>query len=108
MKVVSENRFSGKTYFYTIASRDRERKAQIDALTKELADLKVEYRVGLSIGREVLKVMFHQPAWAVDSYSSGPPAGGTSQNITFKSLRPIDNLTLYVGCNCTYWAEVLR
>ena len=23
--------------------------------------------------------MFHHPAWAVSSYSSGPPAGGTSQ-----------------------------
>ena len=35
--------------------------------------------------------MFHHPVWAVGSYSSGPPAVGTSQNITLKTLRPIDS-----------------
>ena len=31
--------------------------------------------------------MFHHPAWAVGSYSSGPPARGTPQTLIFKTWR---------------------
>ena len=32
--------------------------------------------------------MFHHPAWGVGSYSSGPPAGGNSPNISQQNLVP--------------------
>ena len=40
------------------------------------------YSVTLVVRHKVLLTrlgMFHHPAWAVGSYSSGPPAGGTPQ-----------------------------
>ena len=50
------------------------------------------YRAGRLIVMffQVLKTRiwgFHRPAWAVGSYSSGPPAGGTPQILVFKTLR---------------------
>ena len=35
----------------------------------------------------VARLKLREPAWAVDSYSSGPPAGGNSQNLISKTLR---------------------
>ena len=42
------------------------------------------------------------PAWAVGSYSISQSAGGTSQNITFKTLRQIDSPALYLYCTTLY------
>ena len=52
------------------------------------------------------------PAWAVGSYSRGPPAGGTPQILISKILGMTGRIVLYVvtllttrvifrGCNCT-------
>ena len=38
---------------------------------------------------------FPRPAWAVGSYSSGPPAGGTPQILVFKTLRMTSRPALY-------------
>ena len=39
--------------------------------------------------------MFHHPAWAVGSYSSGPPAGGTPQILVDKTSRMTGRLRVY-------------
>ena len=38
-----------------------------------------------------------RPAWAVGSYSTGQSAGGTSQNIIFRTLRQIGRPALYIS-----------
>ena len=42
---------------------------------------------------------FLRPAWAVGSYSSGPPAGGTPQILVDKTSRMTGRLRLYSVCN---------
>ena len=43
--------------------------------------------------------MLHHPAWAVGSYISGPPAGGTPQILVDKTSAMIGRLRVYVdGC----------
>ena len=44
--------------------------------------------------------MFHHPTWAVGSYGISQSAGGTSQNIIFKTLRQIGRPALYNACVC--------
>ena len=56
------------------------------------------YRAGRPICRMVLLCFSCElpgPAWAVGSYSSSQSAGGTSQNIIFKTLRQIRCPALY-------------
>ena len=40
--------------------------------------------------------MFHHPAWAIGSYSSGPPARGIPQILTFKTLRQTGRIALHI------------
>ena len=65
----------------------------------QTVDIQHFYRAGRPICRKVLSC-FHElrgPAWAVGSYSISQSAGGTSQNIIFKTLRQIGRPALYKG-----------
>ena len=59
-----------------------------------------QYRAGRPIGRKILCSMrvaeLRGPAWAVGTYSISQTAGGTSQNIIFKTLRQIGRPTLFL------------
>ena len=45
-------------------------------------------------------------AWAVGSYSSGPPAGGIPKILTFKTSRPIGRPTLYMSSPLVAVADI--
>ena len=51
--------------------------------------------------------MFHHPAWAVGSYRSGPPAGGTPQSKSTQPSRKPDapDCTIFENSNYTHFSN---
>ena len=61
------------------------------------------YSPGHPIIRKVWKIriwVVPPSAWAVGSYSSGPPSGGTPQILIFKTYRTIGRPRLYIHVKC--------
>ena len=61
-----------------------------------------QYRAGRLVICKVLKTRIWgvpPPAWAVGSYSSGPPAGRTPQILVFKTLQMTSRPALYTLCH---------
>ena len=138
---MSENQFSGKTYFYTIASRPhpqeqregalrgapqgghhfhqermpRRRRRPLAAHQGHSRDPHHHHRVqrwDIVHDSTLLGVPswvrfcqqefgeFPRPPWAVGSYSSGPPAGGTTQILVDKTSSMSGRLRVYNRTRC--------